>query len=133
MSTQLNFNRTRNYTTSPSMWSSNRSNETDFGLDKNRSNESDFGPDRNDDSQIGVNPIDESQEIIFYLLITLVIPSIICFLFLFYNFIRLPHLRIKQSNLLLICLLIINFIHVSYLFSFKLIYCISIFITFYRC
>jgi hypothetical protein len=61
-----------------------------------------------------MNTFDESPEVMFYLLTTLVIPSIICFLFVFYNFIRLSHLRVKPSNLLIIFLLIINFIHVSW-------------------
>jgi hypothetical protein len=88
-----------------------------FPLDTNRSNDSDSGSDRHNDSQSDSDSFDVSPEIMFYLLITLVIPSIICSLFLFYNFIRLPQLRTKPSNLLIICLLTINFIHVSYLSS----------------
>jgi hypothetical protein len=105
MSTLMNFNRTRNSTMLP------------FPLDTNRSNGSDSGSDRHNGSQSDPNSFDVSPEIMFYLLITLVIPSIICSLFLFYNFIRLPQLRTKPSNLLIICLLTINFIHVSYLSS----------------
>ena len=104
MSGQPNFNRTRNNTMRPPIF------------DRNRSNDSDFGPDRDNDSRPDRDPYDESPEVMFYLLTTLIIPSIICFLFLFYNFIRLPQLRIRSSNLLIICLLIINFIHVSLFF-----------------
>ncbi len=101
MSTQLNSNRLRNSTTFPFSW------------DRNSSNGSDFGPDRYNGSQPDIDSSDESPETMFYLLATLVIPSIVCFLFLFYNFIRLPNLRTKPSNRLIICLLINNFIHVS--------------------
>jgi hypothetical protein len=98
MSNGSNFNRTRNNTTQ---------------FDRNRSNNSDFGSNRSNDSQQGNVPYDESTDVMFYLLTTLIIPSMICFLFLFYNFIRLPQLRTKPTNLLIICLLVINFIHVS--------------------
>jgi hypothetical protein len=101
MPTQLNSNRTRNSTMFPFSW------------DGNSSNESDFGSGRYNNSQPDNNSFDESPEAMFYLLATLVIPSIICFLFLFYNFIRLPNLRTKPNNRLIICLLINNFIHVS--------------------
>ena len=101
MSNGLNFNRTPNDTMGPSPF------------DRNRSNSSDFGSDKNNDSQPGMVPYDESPDGMFYLLTTLIIPSMICFLFLFYNFIRLPQLRTKPTNLLIICLLMINFIHVS--------------------
>lgn len=107
MSGRPNFNRTRNDTMFPPPfpWERNRSNNSNFGFDRGN----DTGPrDRDRD------PFDESPEIMFYLLIPLVIPSIICFLFLFYNFLRLPHLRARPSNFLIICLLIINFIHVSH-------------------
>jgi hypothetical protein len=88
-----------------------------FNHTRNRSNGSNFGPGQYNDSSFDKNSFDESPEIMFDLLVTLVIPSIICSLFLFYNFIRLPQLRNKPSNLLIICLLIVNFIHVSYFSS----------------
>ncbi|UJR37592.1 hypothetical protein I4U23_030290 [Adineta vaga] len=90
MSIRPNFNRTRNSTRRPSF--------------NNGSNGSNFTN--------GENMFDESPEILFYLLTTLVIPSILCFIFIFYNFIRLPQLRGKSTNLSIICLLIINFIHI---------------------
>ena len=96
LSGRPNFNRTKNDTIFP----------PPFPGDRNRSNDSDFGFNR--------DPFDESPEIMFYLLIPLVIPSIVCSLFLFYNFLRLPHLRTRPSNFLIICLLIINFIHVNH-------------------
>ncbi len=105
MSTRPYYNRTRNSTISP------------FPSDRNRSNGSNFGSDQHNDSQSDSDSSDDSPKIMFDLLVTLVIPSIICFLFLFYNFIRLPQLRNKPSNILIICLLIVNFIHVSYLSS----------------
>ena len=112
MSGRPTFNRTRNDTTfrppPPFPWERNRSNDSDFWF--NRSNDS-----RHRDR----DPFDESPEIMFYLLISLVIPSIVCFLFLFYNFLRLPNLRARPSNFLIICLLIINFIHVNQSIIFK--------------
>lgn len=115
MSGRPNFNRTRNDTRFPSP---GERNDTRFPppWERNQSNDSDFWPNRDNDSRHRRDPSDESPEIIFYLLITLLIPSIICFLFLFYNFLRLSHLRLKSSNFLIICLLSINFIHVSHWF-----------------
>jgi len=113
MSGSQNSDRIKNNTMPYSPPNGNRSNNTDFGSGKNRTNGSDFGPGGNNGSQPDMNTYDESPEVMFYLLTTLVIPSIICFLFVFYNFIRLSHLRVKPSNLLIIFLLIINFIHVS--------------------
>jgi len=113
MPTSPNFNHTRNSTTFSPLFDSNRSNETDFGSERNRSNETDFGSGNGNGTRPDMNPFNNGSEAMFYLLVTLVIPSILCFLFVFYNFIRLPNLRTKPSNLLIICLLIINFIHVS--------------------
>jgi hypothetical protein len=101
MAGRPSFNRTRNSTGSGPVGN------------RNRSNDSSFESDRNNNSQPNIiNTIDESPEVILYLLSSLVVPSVICFLFLFYNFIRLPQLRTKATNLLIICLLINNFIHV---------------------
>ncbi len=114
MSGSQNSDRIKNNTMPSSSPNGNRSNNTDFESGRNRTNGSDFGPGGNNGSQLDMNTFDESPEVMFYLLTTLVIPSIICFLFVFYNFIRLSHLRVKPSNLLIIFLLIINFIHVSW-------------------
>ncbi len=105
MSGRTNFNRTRNNTIHPSALGTNVSNSSDFGLNTSNNSRSDR------------DPFDESEEVMFRLLATLTIPSILCFVFLFYNFIRLPQLRTKSTNLFIICLLIINFVHVSCLFS----------------
>jgi hypothetical protein len=101
MSQQQNVNRTRNNTMYPPSPDANRSNGSGVAPDSGNGNRSDMGS------------VDDSPEAMFYLLTTLIIPSIICFIFLFYNFIRLPNLRTKPTNLFIICLLIINFIHVS--------------------
>ena len=87
-------------------------NPYDFG---NRSNFSDLRPSRDNDTQYNKNTPDQSSKPMFYLLTTLAIPSIMCFFFLFVNFIRLPHLRTKSINIIIILLLTIDFIHVSYL------------------
>ena len=99
--------------------SSNRTRNSTFpmpGMNSSRFNESDF--DRNNSSRPGMMPVDESPEGMLYLLSALALPSICCFAFLFYNFLRLPELRSRSTNLTIICLLIINFVHVrSFLFS----------------
>ncbi|UJR14880.1 hypothetical protein I4U23_001864 [Adineta vaga] len=48
--------------------------------------------------------------VMFISLVSLLGPSILCTLFLFYQFIRLPQLRRQSRNFLVICLLIMNFI-----------------------
>ncbi|CAF0977361.1 unnamed protein product [Rotaria sordida] len=111
MSITTNFNQTNNGTIRPPPSNRNRSNESDF-----------FRPGRDNDTYLGGNATDQSPEVMLYLLITLVIPSIICFIFLFYNFIHLPHLRSKSSNLFIISLLIINFIHILTDLPFRLYY-----------
>ena len=107
MATLPTFNRTRNDTMQPPS-------------ENNRSNNSNFGPDNGNGSQAQVSLFDETPDAMFYLLATLVIPSLLCFLFLFYNFFRLPHLIKKSTNFFIISLLTINFIHVSYSSSFTL-------------
>ena len=94
------FNRSRN-STNPG--NRNRTNGTDFG-----------GGNRDNRTEMDKIPYDESPEVMFYLLSTLVVPAVICFLFVFSNFIRMPQLRQKSSNFLIFALLVINFIHVSY-------------------
>lgn len=93
------FNRSRN-STNPG--NRNRTNGTDFG---GGGRDNGTGPDK--------IPYDESPEVMYYLLSTLVVPSVICFLFVFFNFIRMPQLRQKSSNFLIFALLVINFVHVS--------------------
>jgi len=75
MSNRTGFNRTRNNTMPPGRPNQNQSNN--FGNNS--------GPD--------MIPFDESPEVMFYLLSTLLLPSLLCFLFLLYNLIRLPKLR----------------------------------------
>lgn len=94
------FNRSRNSTNSGNR---NRTNGTDFG-----------GGNRDNRTEMDKIPYDESPEVMCYLLSTLVVPSVICFLFVFFNFIRMPQLRQKSSNFLIFALLVINFIHVSF-------------------
>ena len=93
------FNRSRNSTASGNRNQTNGSGEFDSG--------------RGNGSQADTASYDESPEVMCYLLSTLIIPSFICFLFVFFNFIRMPQLRQKSSNFLIIALLIINFIHIS--------------------
>lgn len=50
------------------------------------------------------------QSIIFVILILFMIPSILCSIFLFYQFIRLRILRTRINNHLILLLLFINFI-----------------------
>ena len=113
-------------TTSPSRNRTRNNTMFDFPSSGNTSNGSNFGPggfndnQSNQNSNSNSNPSDETSEGMFYFLASLVIPSIICFLFLFYNFIRFPQLRKKSSNILIICLLILNFTHVSSNHSFIL-------------
>ncbi|CAF1268066.1 unnamed protein product [Adineta ricciae] len=85
------FNRTRNSTRRPSSGNGTSSNSSNYTSQHQW--------------------LDESPEILFYLLTSLIIPSIVCFIFIFHSFIRLPVLRVKSSNLLIICLLIVNFVH----------------------
>ncbi|CAF0816668.1 unnamed protein product [Adineta steineri] len=51
-----------------------------------------------------------SSPTMFIILTSLLGPSIVCTLFLFYQFLQLPPLRHKPRNYLVICLLIMNFI-----------------------
>ena len=99
MSNRTNFNRTRNNTMPPGRPNQNQSNN--FGNNS--------GP--------NMIPFDESPEVMFYLLSTLLLPSLLCFLFLLYNLIRLPKLRNKSNNFFIIMLLLINFVHVSFYFN----------------
>lgn len=52
------------------------------------------------------------RTIIFSLILTLLIPSYICYLFIFYNYIRLPLVRKSTQNRILLVLLIVFFIQV---------------------
>lgn len=97
--------------------SPNRTRNSTFpmpGMNNSRFNESGF--DRNDSSRPDMMPVDGSPEGMLYLLSVLALPSICCFAFLFYNFLRLPQLRSRSTNLSIICLLIINFVHVRSFF-----------------
>jgi hypothetical protein len=49
----------------------------------------------------------------FYILISLLWPSIACALFLLYHFIHSAHLRNKPRNRIILCLIVVNFIQVS--------------------
>ena len=62
------------------------------------------------DSSIDFLPIPRSRIVIFGLLTALLIPSFLCFTYLFYQFARRQELRRKPSNLIIICLLIVNFV-----------------------
>ncbi len=55
-----------------------------------------------------------SNSIIFIMLITIMIPSIICSLFIFYHFIRYEAIRKRLNNHIIIILLSLNFLQVSY-------------------
>jgi len=57
-------------------------------------------------------PVPKSRIIIFGILIALLIPSVLCSIYLFYRFIRCRENRQKQRNLIIICLVIVNFIQV---------------------
>jgi hypothetical protein len=56
---------------------------------------------------------DPSQKLMFYALITPLFPSIVCFIFLFYNFILNRQILMKPTNRFFIYLLVISFIQVS--------------------
>ncbi|CAF1107874.1 unnamed protein product [Adineta steineri] len=51
-----------------------------------------------------------SSPTMFIILTSLLGPSIVCTLFLFYQFLQLPPLRHQPRNYLVICLLIMNFV-----------------------
>jgi hypothetical protein len=55
-----------------------------------------------------------SNSIIFIMLVTIMIPSIICSLFIFYHFIRNEALRKRLNNHIILILLSLNFLQVSY-------------------
>jgi hypothetical protein len=55
----------------------------------------------------------ESRLTIFIILLTLTIPSIICSLYIFYQFIRSRELRHRVNNHVVLVLLIITFIQVN--------------------
>ena len=57
------------------------------------------------------------QLIIFTLLVILMVPSILCSLYLFYQFVRLRVLRTRITNHLVLLLLIIDFIQVDQRFQ----------------
>ena len=75
---------------------------------------------RTNDTRPDMQPVDGTPEGMFYLLSTLCVPSMIGFVFVLYNFVRLPQLWRRSTNRLIICLLIINFVHVRFVFSFQL-------------
>ncbi len=54
----------------------------------------------------------KSRIIIFGVLIALLIPSVLCSIYLFYQFIRRSEIRQRETNLIIICLFIVNFIQV---------------------
>ncbi|CAF1339814.1 unnamed protein product [Adineta steineri] len=101
MSQRPNFNRTRTSTFRPFLANyTNQSNDSNFTFNR--------------------NSFDDDPDSMFYLLTALIIPSMLCFAFLFYNFIHLPQLRTRSTNLLIICLLINNFIHILVDLPFRL-------------
>lgn len=53
------------------------------------------------------------ERIIFLTLLTLMIPSIFCSIYLFYQFVRIRILRTRISNHLVLLLLITNFMQVK--------------------
>ncbi|CAF3811827.1 unnamed protein product [Adineta steineri] len=55
----------------------------------------------------------QSRIIVFIILIILLIPSVICSLYLFYKFIQRPEMRRRDTNLVFICLIIINFLQAT--------------------
>ena len=114
--TRPGFNRTSNSTMLPPT----RGNYTFNGTNDNwmnNSNYSNFGGMGGNNSGPNMIPFDESPEVMFYLLSTLLLPSLLCFLFLLYNLIRLPKLRNKSNNFFIIILLLINFVHVGFYFN----------------
>ena len=54
--------------------------------------------------------IPRSHIVIFGLLVALLIPSFLCSIYLFYQFARRRELRRKPSNLIIICLMVVNFV-----------------------
>ncbi|UJR29962.1 hypothetical protein I4U23_017509 [Adineta vaga] len=54
--------------------------------------------------------IPKSRMIIFSFLIALLIPSLLCSIYLFYQFIRVREIRRRDTNFIIICLVIVNFI-----------------------
>jgi hypothetical protein len=63
---------------------------------------------------------DPSQKIMFDVLIIPLFPSVVCFIFLFYNFIRNRQIRMKPTNRFFIYLLIISSIQVCHISSNKI-------------
>ncbi|UJR16468.1 hypothetical protein I4U23_003370 [Adineta vaga] len=55
----------------------------------------------------------KSRLIVFIVLLVLLIPSLLCSLYLFYQFIYRRELRQKQTNFVIICLVIINFLQAT--------------------
>ncbi|CAF1381509.1 unnamed protein product [Adineta ricciae] len=57
--------------------------------------------------------IPKSRMVIFNFLIVLLVPSILCSIYLFYRILRTPEVRRRDTNLFIICIITINFIQAT--------------------